>query len=137
MSGIMKSISSAVDLAKKALTVGEQFKSVELKATVVDLMEKLLDVRMHSLQFREENATLKSALAESSKGPPLTMRKGLYFREGDPLPFCPGCHEAKNQAIHLAQTPPGIERRKKGIAAPRFQSPHSLPFVDSAPMTAF
>lgn len=114
MSDLISTITMAVDLAKKALTIGEQLKNVDLKIAIADLTLALAKVKIELAELLEENDRLKREASSAKAGPVLVMRDGLYYAEGDPLPFCPVCFESSRKALHLTDrkdTPPAIAGR--------------------------
>ena len=73
---------------------------LNLKESVAELYEKLLDVKQKLFELEDENRNLKQQLevkAEVERRPPF----GYWFKKGDDDPFCPVCYEKDEKLIHL------------------------------------
>jgi len=93
MSSLIDTAKIVYDLAKKGMSI--------------DLQEKLMQLREEALELQEENLTLKKENLKSKEQIELQekvhFKKKVYYRDGDPIPFCPYCYEKSKLLIHLSQ----------------------------------
>ncbi len=84
-------LDSVTELVKKAATIDLQEKIMELREYIVSLKDE-------NIAIKEENQILKLQLdAEQS----FTLKEGLYWKEGDSVPYCQKCLDGSKKRIHL------------------------------------
>ena len=84
-------LESVSELVKKAATIDLQEKIMELREYIVSLKDE-------NISIKEENQRLKLELdAEQT----FSLREGLYWKEGDEIPFCQKCLDGSKQRVHL------------------------------------
>lgn len=112
----LKSASAITDLLKKAANAADSIKNADLietiaslklelaklKSTLASAEEKILEIELENKQIKKENETLKQARTTTEK---MVLKGGLYFQEGDLVPFCPNCWEKEVAERHLALLP--------------------------------
>ena len=114
----LASLKAAVDIAKglNALQVDVAVKTktsdllsslIDVQSSMLDLQCKLSDILQEKEELRSEVARLKSSAAAQDT---LRFRDKMYWKEGDPTPFCPTCWENERKQIHLT----GPHRRDEG-----------------------
>ncbi len=84
-------LESVSELVKKAATIDLQEKIMELREYIVSLKDE-------NIGIKEENQTLKLQL-EAEKD--FVLRNGLYWRDGDEVPYCQKCLDGSKKRIHL------------------------------------
>lgn len=75
------------------------------KAATLDLQEKIVSLREYIISLKDENISLK----EDNQGLKLqleadqsfVLRNGLYWNEGDNVPFCQKCLDGQRKRVHL------------------------------------
>jgi regulator of replication initiation timing len=88
----VKSILESVSqLVKKAATLDLQEKIVELREYIISLKDE-------NISLKEENHILKLRLENEQQ---FSLKKGLYWKEDDEIPFCQKCLDGSRKRIHL------------------------------------
>ena len=89
---------SVVDTAK---IIGELVK----KGATIDLQEKIIELRQEAIDLQEENLRLKEENRDLKERIELQgtvhFDRRVYWRDGDPVPFCPLCYERDHALMHL------------------------------------
>lgn len=85
---ILESVSA---LVKKAATL-------DLQEKIVNLREYIISLKDENISLKEENQALKIEL-ETEKI--FTLQNGLYWTEGDNVPYCQKCLDGSKKRIHL------------------------------------
>ncbi len=112
----LKSASAITDLLKKAASAADSIKNADLietianlklelaklKSTLASAEERILEIELENKKIKKENESLKQARTATEK---LVLKGGLYFQEGDSVPFCPNCWEKEAAERHLALLP--------------------------------
>jgi hypothetical protein len=85
----------------------------------LELMKQIVDLRNEVFELQQENLRLQREVSEVMRlneiANSLVLRPPLnyYYRDGDPIPYCPTCWEKDNKPIHLPNPEPwngGIRR---------------------------
>ncbi len=84
-------LESITTLVKKAATL-------DLQEKIVQLREYIISLKDDNISLKEENQTLKLEL-EAEKI--FTLKNGLYWKDGDSVPFCQKCLDGSKKRIHL------------------------------------
>ena len=84
-------LESLTDVVKKAATL-------DLQEKIVILREYIISLKDENISLKEENQTMKLQLEASQV---LTFRNGLYWKEGDNVPFCQKCLDGLRKRIRL------------------------------------
>lgn len=74
--------------------------TLDLQEKIVDLREYIISTKDENIALKEENQTLKLEIAAEQD---FTLRHGLYYKEGDEVPFCQKCLDGSKKRIHLQQ----------------------------------
>ena len=90
-SEVRSTLESLADVVKKAATLDLQEKIVELREYIVSLKDD-------NISLKEANQTLKTQIEAFQS---LVFKNGLYWLEGDSIPFCQKCFEDSHKPIHL------------------------------------
>jgi len=106
MSDIVSGIKTAAILLKKLKVVGDKIKDAEFRGLVADLdlaLSKtkidLSDALDEAQRLKGENSRLQEMLDQKSE---FTSRNGVYYKEGDKMPFCSRCLEVDHRMVHLS-----------------------------------
>ena len=90
----------------------KKYNDLELMRRIVDLQQEVFDLQQTNLDLQKQIAALReSRQAEGSMIPRPPFN--YYYRDGDPVPFCPKCWENDKKPIHLPESEPwsgGIRR---------------------------
>ena len=85
------------------------------KADNIELVKHVLALQTQVQEMLEENHSLKSRVAELDKllsfAKALKFKEPFYFADGDAVPWCARCWEAKHTAVHLVSIYRGEENR--------------------------
>jgi hypothetical protein len=84
-------LESITALVKKAATL-------DLQEKIVDLREYIISLKDDNISLKEENQILKLEL-ETEKI--FTLKNGLYWKEGDNVPYCQKCLDGSKKRVHL------------------------------------
>jgi hypothetical protein len=108
---IITSIKSAIDLARKAWSIADAMKNVELTASIAQLSENLVDAQLKAtdlkseiLTLREQNAHLNEELKKAKATvPEVVVKDGLYYKHDGDGPFCTTCYDNNTKLIRLTE----------------------------------
>jgi len=89
---------SVVDTAKTAYDLAKKGMTVEFQEKIMQLREEALELQEENLRLRKENRELRERIELQET---VHFRRGLYWRDGDEVPFCPYCYEKSHTLIHL------------------------------------
>ena len=90
--GEVKSIlESLTDLVKKTATL-------DLQEKIVSLREYIISLKDENISLKEENQAIKLQLEASQD---FVLKGGLYWKEGDSVPFCQKCLDGSRKRIRL------------------------------------
>lgn len=91
---------SVVDTAKTAYDLAMRGMTIELQGKIMQLKEEALGLQEENLRLKKENRELKERieLQETVK-----FYRRVYWRAGDPTPYCPLCHEKSHALMHLTE----------------------------------
>jgi hypothetical protein len=97
---------------KQVSELVKKYNDMELMKQVVELQSQVFELQQTNLRLNEELAKERRQSATESA---MEMRGPMnyYFRQGDPVPFCPKCWEGEKKQIHLPEPEPwsgGIRR---------------------------
>ncbi len=102
---LVGSAKAIFDLAKEAKVIADAASEQTLKAKVFEIMEAALEAKEQALSLRqellekdEEIADLKKTLQDRTA---TSFKNGMWYKEGDDVPFCPTCYEKDEKLIHL------------------------------------
>jgi hypothetical protein len=119
--GLIASAKSSLDLAKAS-------SNHELKASISDLYDSLLDVKARVLELDEENRALKQRLGQAA-----SVKRdetfGYWFKDGETSPLCPKCYEESGKTIYLPPSEPwsgGIRRDCRVCDSTYWEKPMNL-----------
>jgi hypothetical protein len=84
-------LESITTLVKKVATL-------DLQEKIVQLREYIISLKDDNISLKEENQTLKLEL-ETEKI--FTLKNGLYWKDGDNVPFCQKCLDGSKKRVHL------------------------------------
>lgn len=89
---------SILSNAKDVVEIVKKLGDIELYRKIVELEGDIVELTREKRALEEENQQLKRSL-EFSKN--LVFKRGFYYAEGDPRPFCPRCWEVDRIAVHM------------------------------------
>jgi|SRR3989344_1537725 len=84
-------LESLTDLVKKAATL-------DLQEKIVSLREYIISLKDEDISLKEENQILKLQLEASQD---FILKNGLYWKDGDNVPFCQKCLDGSRKRIRL------------------------------------
>ncbi len=100
-------LQKAKQLMDKTSNLEAQEIILELRSQLVDTKSLLIDSKEEIISLKEENRQLKEQLENNQK---LIFKDGVYYKDGDNVPFCPNCYEKSQKLIHLkTNNMPGFE----------------------------
>ncbi|EKY3193946.1 hypothetical protein SMZ38_001208 [Cronobacter turicensis] len=126
MSGVLAStaaavgiIDKAVGIAKKLADDGGELDRATLKLELANLMTELASVKMEVVttqvllfEAEQKNKKLEEQLKDKHS---FSFAKGVYWKEGDDVAFCPKCFETDQKRVHT------IFRRYKIVGFSRIE----------------
>ena len=105
----LRAVSSSVDLIKKINDLAAKTKNSELINEIANLNLEMASAKLalanaiaESIEREKEILDLKTKLNAIGS---LTFRNGVYYKEGEDSPYCPGCFDGQKKMIHLALLP--------------------------------
>lgn len=106
----LASVKTTVDIAKgmAALNtdVAVKTKASELLSSVIEVQGAVLSLQETVNQLQTDNAGLKAELtkvrASAAEADTMHFRDGVYWKDGNEVPFCRQCWEDQRKAIHLS-----------------------------------
>jgi hypothetical protein len=105
-------INSTVQTAKTAIELAKHSKDSDLRNSVSEVLNHILDLKAKVLELDEENRSLKQQMSARSE---LERRSefGYWFKHGETDPLCPKCYEGSGKLVYLpkAETWSGGIRR--------------------------
>jgi len=84
-------LESITDIVKKSATL-------DLQEKIVSLREFIISIKDENIALKEENQSLKMHLAAEQE---FVLRDGMYWKEGDGVPFCQKCLDVYKKRVHL------------------------------------
>ena len=102
-------LSRCVELIKTAYKHSKkQVENDEITAALLEVRENLQVVRESFVDVKEKNAELAARVAELEQSlvskHELVRHMGVYWKMGDPDPWCPSCWENEQRATHMNPT---------------------------------
>jgi len=105
-------INSTVQTAKTAIELAKHTKDSDLRNSVSEVLDHILDLKAKVLELDEENRWLKQQISARAE---LERRGefGYWFKRGETDPLCPRCYEGSGKLVYLpkAETWSGGIRR--------------------------
>jgi septal ring factor EnvC (AmiA/AmiB activator) len=110
----LRSISSAIDLAKRLIDIGEKSKNSELILAIANLNLELSNAKLalansigEMAELKAENADLKQRIKDLEKQSEekLVLKGELYYTAEGDGPFCTACQDSKHQKIRVRELP--------------------------------
>ena len=99
---------------KELTSIVKKFNDLDLMKKIVDLQTEIFEITQQNVDLKRELVTANGLLQDREN---LELREigncNFYFKEGDPIPFCPKCYEGAQKKIHLSNAEPwngGIRR---------------------------
>ena len=92
----------AVQGIKEVANLVKKFNDIELNRRILELENEVLDLSREKRRSEERVEELERALRFNKE---LVFRGGFYWLEGDGVPFCPACWDAKRLAIRIKRLP--------------------------------
>ena len=93
-------LETVAELVKKSATL-------DLQEKIVALREFVISPKEENISLREDNQALRLELAT---GLDFALKDGVYWKEGDLVPFCQRCLDGSKKTVHLQAW--GSEGRK-------------------------
>jgi hypothetical protein len=84
-------LESVTELVKRAATI-------DLQEKIVSLREFIISIKDENISLKEENQALKLQLSTEHD---FKLRDGLYWKEGEDVPFCQKCLDGSKKRVHL------------------------------------
>jgi regulator of replication initiation timing len=72
--------------------------TLDLQEKIVSLREYVISLKDENINLKEENHALKVQLSAQSD---YELRAGLYWKEGEEIPYCQKCLDGAKKPIHL------------------------------------
>jgi hypothetical protein len=89
---------SVVDTAKTAYDLAKKGMTVEFQEKIMQLREEALELQEENLRLKNENRELKERIESRET---VKFDRHVYWRNGDPVPYCPLCYEKSQMLLHL------------------------------------
>lgn len=89
---------TASDLFKETLEIARNAKDANLSEKLIDLYRDFLLLVETNQELRNEVQQLKNELETKAT---MSFKHGVYYQEGDHVPYCPTCYENDRRVIHL------------------------------------
>jgi regulator of replication initiation timing len=89
---------SIISDVKEVADLVKQLGNIDLHRRILDLQSEIVELMQENLSLKEKNGHLEASLRMRDE---LKFKKPFYFKDGDDVPFCPQCWEAKQALIHL------------------------------------
>ncbi|HUZ97674.1 MAG TPA: hypothetical protein VMU57_22445 [Edaphobacter sp.] len=105
-------VNSTVQSLKTAIELAKTSKDSDLKQTISEVFNGVLDLKSKVLDLEEENRTLRIAIAEKAAIKRSAVF-GYYFKDDENSPLCPKCYESDAKLAYLSNAEPwsgGIRR---------------------------
>lgn len=101
-------INSTVQTAKTAIELAKHTKDSNLRTSVSEILDQILDLKAKVLDLDEENRSLKQQLSAQAQ---LERRVefGYWFKPGETDPLCPKCYEGSGKLVYLPKAEPSSE----------------------------
>jgi regulator of replication initiation timing len=97
-------IPQLIQAGKYLKELDERVKDHEAKHALSELYKQLIVLNVEYGELLLENKQLKQRIDElESNVDSVTLRDGLYYKEGNEHPFCPACFSSK-KTVPLAKT---------------------------------
>lgn len=94
--GTAQLVGGLLGSTKNALELAKQSSNHDLKASISELYDSLLDVKARVLELDEENRRLKAELSQKDQVIGPTGQHGYFFRKDKPeQPLCPKCFQSQ------------------------------------------
>ena len=102
-------LSRSVELIKSAYKQSKkQEANDEITAALMEVRENLQVVRESFAELKEAKTDLAARVADLEKSfaskHELVRHMGIYWKKGDPDPWCPNCWENQQRATHMNPT---------------------------------
>lgn len=109
MSKVAELLSRSVELVKDAYKQSKaRPENQEITEALMELRENLQVIREEVSALREQHAASQKRITELSGAlelkAELVRSSGVYWKKGDPDPWCPNCWENHQRATHLNAT---------------------------------
>jgi regulator of replication initiation timing len=97
----MSVLTDVSNTVKTITEIANRIKSYELNQEINKLNATLLDLIA-------ENARLKAELEEAKKtndfADHIVLKDGMYWREGEDIPYCARCWDSEHKQIHMQKS---------------------------------
>lgn len=108
MAGVLASSAAAVGILDKAVSIikklannSDELDKATLKLELANMMVELANAKIEAVTTQallfdaeQKNKHLEEQLVDKST---FVFKPPLYWKEGDEIPFCPGCYEGDNK----------------------------------------
>jgi RNA-splicing ligase RtcB len=105
ISAILSSVKTATDIAKLIKDSNTSLEEAEVKLKMADLISTLADIKIELSEVQISQRTKEEKILELekllSKKEKVTFNNGVYWMEGDEVPFCQVCFEKDAKYHHL------------------------------------
>ena len=72
--------------------------TLDLQEKIVSLREFIIEIKDENIALKEENQSLKLQLSAEQD---FTLKNGLYWKDGDEVPFCQKCLDDSKKPVRL------------------------------------
>lgn len=112
MAGVLASTAAAIGILDKAVSItqklannSDELDKAKLKLELANLMVELANAKIETVAIQtllfdaeQKIKVLEDDLKDKST---YTFKHGLWWKEGDQIPFCPQCYEVKQIKTHM------------------------------------
>jgi hypothetical protein len=105
-------INSTVQTAKTAIELAKHTKDADLRQSVSEVLDQILDLKAKVLELDDENRSLKQQIALRA-GIERRGEFGYWFKHGESDPLCPKCYEETGKQIFLPPSEPWSGRVRR------------------------
>lgn len=104
MSGVLKQLSDASELAKRLINLTTLSRDVEAKEMISQLQLRLAELRGQFAELLEENHDLRKQLQNRHELPSVQLGDhGLYYTENGDGPFCTTCFDSDQKLVRVTE----------------------------------
>ncbi len=89
---------STLENLKEIADLVKKLGNIELYRKIVELEGEVIELSRDNRRLEEENHKLGQQLEFKAK---MKFSEPFCYAEGDAVPFCPSCYEAKKLPVHL------------------------------------
>ncbi|MCP5306060.1 MAG: hypothetical protein H6953_11505 [Chromatiaceae bacterium] len=91
-------IETGLRLIGEMRKITDSIDDANLKLTIAELMNSLVESKSQNVALKAELLELQQQVAVEKE---LLFKKGVYWRQEEPVPFCPVCWDERKRLIHL------------------------------------